>query len=559
MGIRTKALLGRGYFPSQLPPGFVTTSFAAIAEVLRQKWEKSGVKPKTSLLEHFSVARTGLRRRVVSIPNPISFLYLCNAIDKDWPSIRRHLTKSKLSASTPKITDGDARAVTSRPLNELYPLKILRSRGYQYMLRSDISRYFPTIYTHSLSWALHSKAEAKRKRKGDALLGNRLDTAVQRCQDSQTLGIPIGPDTSHILAEIVGVAIDVSLRSDLGFWPAGFRFVDDYFLFFESQADAEQALAKLSAKLKDYELEINFDKTEVIPIHALSEDSWTRAFRSLDIQRKGVAQLASIHHYFDAALELCRSNPSESVIKYALRKISKVVIRKENWSAFEAHLLRATLAQPSALQVVTAFLCTYERYGYPLDRESISKICAQIIEKSAPLNHHSEVIWALWICKELKLRLRASVTRALDRVDSACCKLVALDLESRGLLAGRLRRVLLKSQMRPDALFGDAWILSYEAGRRGWAGLSRAHIDSCVHFKELLSRNVEFYDVDASVPLLFTPKDQVLAAIGVDTEAELFDKDIDLEKFLEFEEPAVDYQDEPSVATAEDFDDLTEF
>lgn len=543
MGSKTTILLERGYFPSQLPPSFVTSSLASAASALEAKWKKAGLKPRSALLESFSVARTGFKRRVVSLANPVPFLYLCRVVDQNWSSISKHLKKSKLSASTPAISKTGRRAVTSRPLNELYPLKILKSRGYQYLLRTDVSRFFPTIYTHSLPWALHSKSIAKKNKKNLKLAGNALDAAAQRCQDGQTLGIPIGPDTSHILAEVIAVAIDLILRTELGAWPAGFRFVDDYFLFFEAQADAEQALARLSTALKEYELDVNFDKTAVIPIHTLTDDVWTHPIRALEIPGKGLAQLNAIHNYFDTVLTMSRVHPDESVVKYALRKISSVIVTKENWPSFEAHLLRAALAQPTALQVVAAFLCTYQKYGYPIDRKAIGKICAQIIEKASSLNHHSEVIWALWICKELQIKLRRAVTAALDRLDSACCKLLALDLESKGLLTGKLQRSLLKQFTKQEALFGSGWILSYEAGRRSWAGMTQAHIKSTEYFRDLLASGVYFYDDTATIPLLFTPKDDALANLGIGTAAELFDKDIDWAEFLEFEKPSSDYQD----------------
>jgi hypothetical protein len=477
-------------------------------------------------------------------------------IDSEWSAIRKHLKKSKLSASTPDFSKAKERAVTSRPLSELHPLKVLRSRGYQYMLRTDVSRYFPTIYTHSLSWALHGKAAAKKSRRTSALLGNKLDWAIQRCQDSQTLGIPIGPDTSHIIAEIIGVALDVALKKDLGRWPAGFRFVDDYFLFFETQADAEQALAKLSARLREYELDVNFEKTEVVSVHAFSDDVWTYTLRGLEIAAEGSAQRASIHHYFDSALELSRNHPGQSVIKYALRRISKIVIAKDNWDAFEAQLLRAALAQPTSLQLVAAFLGTYARYGYALDRDSIGRVCAQVIERSAPLNHHSEVIWSLWICKELGIKLRRSVTMALDRIESACCKLVALDLESAGLLTGKLGRRYFKSLSAPEALNGSAWMLSYEAGRRKWAGMTDAHIRSHEHFKDLLADGICFYDDAAGLAPLFLPKKKSLSRVGAKSESELFDQSRDWKRLLDFAEPPAEYQDADSLEVFDEFDDF---
>ncbi|MEO6825614.1 MAG: RNA-directed DNA polymerase [Nitrosospira sp.] len=60
------------------------------------------------------------------------------------------------------------------------------------------------------------------------MFGNDLDHRCQSFQDGQTISIPIGPDSSHILAEIIGVAMDLRLNEELKYWPAGFRYVDDF-------------------------------------------------------------------------------------------------------------------------------------------------------------------------------------------------------------------------------------------------------------------------------------------------------------------------------------------
>ena len=74
------------------------------------------------------------------------------------------------------------------------------------MLTTDLSRFFPTIYTHSVPWAFHSKSVAK-KNKNPTLkyFGNLLDLALRQAQDGQTIGIPIGPDTSHMIAEAIAI------------------------------------------------------------------------------------------------------------------------------------------------------------------------------------------------------------------------------------------------------------------------------------------------------------------------------------------------------------------
>jgi hypothetical protein len=47
-------------------------------------------------------------------------------------------------------------------------------------------------------------------------------------QDGQTIGISIGPETSHILTEIISVAIDVKLQEVLSLDERNaMRYVDD--------------------------------------------------------------------------------------------------------------------------------------------------------------------------------------------------------------------------------------------------------------------------------------------------------------------------------------------
>jgi hypothetical protein len=93
-------------------------------------------------------------------------------------------------------------------------------------------------------------------------LGNRLDVAVRKGQDNQTLGIPVGPDTSRILAEIIGVSIDQYVRENLGIdQTRAFRNIDDWYIGFDNAGEAEDAIATLATGCRMFELELNADKT----------------------------------------------------------------------------------------------------------------------------------------------------------------------------------------------------------------------------------------------------------------------------------------------------------
>ena len=60
------------------------------------------------------------------------------------------------------------------------------------------------------------------------LLGDKLDRLVRKGQDNQTIGIPIGPDTSRILSEIIAVGIEKKFIDLSGLEEDRvFRYVDD--------------------------------------------------------------------------------------------------------------------------------------------------------------------------------------------------------------------------------------------------------------------------------------------------------------------------------------------
>jgi hypothetical protein len=151
--------------------------------------------------------------------NPIGYFFLAKEIATYWPEIENHYKKTHLSRSIPTFGTS-SRAIHLPKFSDLHEEKIMASAGYKYALVTDITSFFPTIYTHTIPWALHTKAVAKvKKRKAHMTpryFGNILDARCMGAQDGQTIGLPIGPDTSHIIAEIIGVAIDTRLKDDLG-------------------------------------------------------------------------------------------------------------------------------------------------------------------------------------------------------------------------------------------------------------------------------------------------------------------------------------------------------
>jgi hypothetical protein len=301
-----------------------------------------------------------------------------------------------------------------------------------------------------------------------------------------------------------------------------------------------------------YELQINFEKTKISKVHEISEDSWTHRLRSFNIADSGKKQRSDLNHFFDFALELGHQFVDESVIKYALRKVSATVIRRENWSLFEAHLCRLAVGYPHALQNIARILATYHLYGYPLCAEAIGRFCNAIVIEQASLGHHSEVAWSLWICKELKLRVNRKSVDAVAKMHSSVCALILLDLFESKLTAKAPSTHYWKQFMSSDALYGDLWLLAYEGEVQHWLPAAKSHVSNDLFFKELSSRDVRFYDKGAKLPPLFTVKP------GADA-AEIFsDSFRDLDGLIEFEDEESEYGDSPSTeSSSEDDSDVS--
>jgi hypothetical protein len=530
-------LLARGYLPVQLPPAFSSSTFASELPKFRRAWG-TGKVPAT-LPSKYSVARSSFYRRTTSLLNPISFYFLAKEIATYWPQIEAHYQKTALSRSIPVFAES-LRAIRLKKFSELYEEKISSAAGFRYALITDITSFFPTIYTHAIPWALHTKAIAKLNHEKVAkYFGNIIDDKCMGVQDRQTIGLPIGPDTSHIIAEIIAVAIDQQLAKELGKWPSGFRYVDDYFLFFNRREDAEKALAVLTKAISGYELQLNAAKTRIIEVRGLVEESWKYSMKKLIISPDRRQQRNDIHHYFEFMFSLESRAKDESLVKYGLKRLSSNIIKKSNWSIFEAYLLKCGFSFPNTLQVIAHILATYQHHAYPLNVEAIERFCNSLIPSAAESDHHGEVSWLLWICKELVIPVDEVGVKAVQKMGNAVCTLILLDMRNAQIIKSGLDMTSLSQYATAEALTGPDWILAYEAGKREWLGNTNDQfITDHKYFGSLNNAGVSFYEEDAKLPPIFEFIDKP------DDPAEFdFDTDVPIEKNFEFDDMDEEYFD----------------
>src|SRR5690606_19292430 len=60
------------------------------------------------------------------------------------------------------------------------------SLEFSHVLHTDVTNCYGTLYTHSISWALHGLEEAKKNKGNFSLLGNNIDSHIQAGRYGQT-------------------------------------------------------------------------------------------------------------------------------------------------------------------------------------------------------------------------------------------------------------------------------------------------------------------------------------------------------------------------------------
>jgi len=147
-------------------------------------------------------------------------------------------------------------------------------KKYNKLLKIDISKCFDSIYTHTISWAVLNKAIVKDNIDlSRNTFAGEFDELMQKLNANETNGIVIGPEFSRIFAELILQQIDINVYERLKKGSDShnglvhkvdyeiFRYVDDYFIFYNQDSEAEEILKALKLAIKEYKLHVNDEKS----------------------------------------------------------------------------------------------------------------------------------------------------------------------------------------------------------------------------------------------------------------------------------------------------------
>lgn len=212
-------LVSYGMFSEKLPSIFTGDLFLNYCKnICKQSFSDEW----RGYINYESMRNTNIPRNI-GIPTPMGHELLCKTLMKHWTKLTKYFeTKTK----------GQPRIISRIHIRKIQDTKALFLMNYKnwiddgtpepdiylgkrYMIHTDISKCYPSIYTHAIPWALVGKDVAKNNIGKYKEWYNQIDHFAQISKNGETHGLLIGPHTSNILSEIILCAIDKELSKKI--------------------------------------------------------------------------------------------------------------------------------------------------------------------------------------------------------------------------------------------------------------------------------------------------------------------------------------------------------
>ena len=509
--IRTVSrLLEAHYLAEELPDVVTCGAFAAWyrdnASALVGNF--AGITTRQST---FSAPRSLTTRRIVSLPHPSNQLALSVLIARKRRAIKTAINGAGISLYSTKASAQDGLAFRgidfgARPGREASMLA-----RHPVVPTADIANFFHTVYTHSLPWAILGKQHVKSIREGTDKAAkkklrehwsNELDDILQNGNARETFGIPVEPDTSKIIAELL--LAGVQKHAELAPYLSGrsaYRLVDDFFIGFDDEAEAQACLDALRRALWDYNLHLNDAKTRILQSRLMfdNEGEWRREMDILRLDHVGSeAQRDAMFALTGVAVRRGAERGDFQPALVCCDRILSATVHPENLGQALECLLRLARDYTPCIRQLTEFVRRH-RSGPPFDGPTIQLMArwlASIVTSHGPRGHDFEICWALAIYGLLGLQFNLTALQSpggnFSPVVLCCLGL----LQARGLVGGTWDSLAGDVFATGSPAAGFHWLPCYEAALRGWTADRRLVnlIKTAPTLGQLMAAGVSFLD-----------------------------------------------------------------
>lgn len=478
-----EGLLGYGMFSEKIPPMFTSKPFYDYCKSNNPKFEDKW----HSFVKYDSVRNTNIIREI-GIPTPMSYQQLCNCIKDNWPQLCNHFFQCTNNQEY-KVSKIHLRKMAKSPMifkmnydnwkedgNPELDLLI----GSKFLIHADISKCFPSIYSHSLPWALVGKSNAKLTAgsKCKSLWYNQIDHFVQNCKYGETHGLLIGPHTSNLLGEVILSAVDKELCSKK--WKYT-RHIDDYTCYVESFEKAHLFLIDLNAELRKFDLSINDKKTEISLLPKALTEQWIRQIRNTKSFFRGDKfDYISAQSFFDSAIELMqKNNENSAILNYAIKSLPVDAMTNQAKKICIKTIFHLCLLYPYLVQIIDEFV--FQKFN--VDHREIEKFSNILFDQEIKAKNFDAVCYALFFASKYDFLINN--LKAQDAIDSESCifKLLSFlyfkknnNTSERAVLRNHATEV---KKNKED--FDRNWLFVYEVLPQSdligdWKNLKEAHI-----------------------------------------------------------------------------------
>ncbi len=502
---RLRRLVSHGYFAPELPPCFVSESLARSRDSILTGIDalpaikgKPGFHRFKSEPSWFYFPRFGKEDRRHGVPNPISYLLLGRAIADNYVKIRQVAKSSKISASPP-IFDWNGHRALMRPSIDLRDdFRVDLSSRRESYIAADIRAFFHSIYTHAIPWALHGKAFAKKNR-GTEHFGNLIDLLCRNAQDGQTIGLPVGPDSSRLIAEVIASAIDVELCRHIGASARdASRYVDDYTVSDQSNVSGESLIAALRQAVAIFELELNNEKSAVFSTSTRTDSGWKYEVKSY--VPRGTIDDAQILHFLYQVGRTCEAHPGINIEKFALQNARAAFVHAEGWKRIQSHLIAAYRRNASLISFLVEITILRQARQGDIDRNSLAEFLSHRLPYLAENNRSGEIIWLLFLAVRVGIQQQPSSLAPLLEMDNSMIALLVAESANRGLVQGNVDFARWNQALTSDGLRTGMWLFAYESVVLGInPNNSTTFIEQDEYFSLLFKRGVSFLSVEAGL------------------------------------------------------------
>jgi len=321
-------LLKDGYFPEQyvLPPCFSVEQFK-LKDVPYYPVRHNKLQPTPADLLNVSFPKSMLTDRIFGIIEPKIYHDIVWHLSNEFDFVLSRLFDSdthfycySFPIPVNRSIEGELGKLRSgRMIYEFIEMAendlVADAHNYQYVVHTDIKNFYPSVYTHSLAWALHDKETARADKFIFDLLGTKLDKLFQNSNDGCTNGLAIGPALSDLASEILLAAVDKKCSQELaGTDFLGVRFKDDYRVLCNDRNDADKVIKALQRQMRYYNLFLNEGKTTIKELPDGLYRAWILEYQPISLKSEQTISYKVFESTLLAVLEIDRKYPDTGII-----------------------------------------------------------------------------------------------------------------------------------------------------------------------------------------------------------------------------------------------------